>query len=49
MLSLRSILSRQNKSFTGDKMLRRLSMTDVFYVILMPYPLGPAALTLSSP
>ncbi|SFQ57367.1 hypothetical protein SAMN04515668_3017 [Hymenobacter arizonensis] len=27
MLSLRSILSRHNESFGGDKMLRRLSMT----------------------
>jgi len=27
MLSLRSILSRQNKSFNGHKMLRKLSMT----------------------
>ena len=30
MLSLRSILSRQNKSFSGDKMLRKLSMTNGF-------------------
>ena len=29
MLSLRSILSRQNKSLVRDKMLRKLSMTDV--------------------
>jgi hypothetical protein len=28
MLSLRSILSRQNMSFNADKMLRKLSMTD---------------------
>jgi hypothetical protein len=27
MLSLRSILSRQNKSFGGEEMLRKLSMT----------------------
>jgi hypothetical protein len=26
MLSVRSILSSQNKSFNGDKMLRKLSM-----------------------
>jgi hypothetical protein len=30
MLSLRSILSRRNESFNGEKMLRRLSMTDDF-------------------
>jgi hypothetical protein len=30
MLSLQSILSRQNKSFSERKMLRKLSMTDVF-------------------
>jgi hypothetical protein len=30
MLSLRSILSRLNKSFNGYTMLRRLSMTSVF-------------------
>ncbi|SFQ04947.1 hypothetical protein SAMN04515668_1273 [Hymenobacter arizonensis] len=29
MLSLRSILSRFNDLFIGDKVLRRLSMTDV--------------------
>jgi hypothetical protein len=28
MLSLRSIFSRQNKLFSGKKMLRKLSMTD---------------------
>ncbi|SFQ68362.1 hypothetical protein SAMN04515668_3705 [Hymenobacter arizonensis] len=27
MLSLRSIFSRHNDSFSGDKMLRKLSMT----------------------
>ncbi len=30
MLSLRSILSGPNDSFRREKMLRRLSMTDVF-------------------
>jgi hypothetical protein len=37
MLSLRSILSRQNKPVNGDKMLRKLSMTGG--VLLLPYPL----------
>jgi hypothetical protein len=37
MLSLRSILSRQNRSFNGDKMLRKLSMTGG--ILLLPYPL----------
>jgi hypothetical protein len=31
MLSLRSIFSRQNKSFKREKMLRKLSMTDGFW------------------
>jgi hypothetical protein len=29
MLSLQSIFSRRNKSFSGEKMLRKLSMADV--------------------
>jgi len=34
MLSLRSILSRQNKSCERDKMLCKLSMTDGFCSVL---------------
>ena len=33
MLSLRGILSRQNNSFKDEKMLRKLSMTDDFWVL----------------
>jgi len=33
MLSLRSISSRQNKSFKREKMLRKLSMTNGFLCI----------------
>jgi hypothetical protein len=42
MLSLRSILSRQNKSFNGDKMLRKLSMTGGV-LLSIPTPYLPAA------
>jgi hypothetical protein len=34
MLSLRSSLLRRNESFNGYKLLRKLSMTDVFVPIL---------------
>jgi hypothetical protein len=35
MLSLRSILSRRNKPFKRDKMLRKLSMTDVGFCLFL--------------
>jgi hypothetical protein len=35
MLSLRSIFSRPNKSFSGDKMLRKLSMTGGFLMLFL--------------
>jgi hypothetical protein len=37
MLSLRSILSRQNKLLKPDKMLRKLSMANDFYHSPKPY------------
>jgi hypothetical protein len=48
MLSSQSISSRQNKSFSGDKRLRELSMTAVFLWVawFKIYNINPAVLAL---